>query len=126
MDRNDSDDDSLDLDNMERMSDDMEVIRREDRAKKPLVVSVSAALANVAAGCTVYVYSFPRPGTVFYAKAGFFKRVIKMACQRRKLVNSGEDCTWVETISSLNLRAKEFGEPSTWLKTSSGNTTDVI
>ena len=49
-----------------------------------------------------------------------------MACQRRKLVNPGEDSTWVETISSLNLRAKEFGEASLWLKTSSGNTIDVI
>ena len=79
VDRNDSDDDSLDLDNMERMSEDMEVTRREDRAKKPLVISLSAALANVAAGSLVYICSFPRPGTVFYAKAGFFKRVIKMA-----------------------------------------------
>ena len=126
MDRNDSNDDSLDLGNMERMREVMEVIQREDRAKKHLVISVSAALANVTAGCTMCVCSFPRPGTVFYAKAGFFKRVIKMACQRRKLLNPGEDSTWVETISSLNLRAKKFDKASIWLKTSSGNTIDVI
>ena len=83
-------------------------------------------VANVAAGRTVCVCSFPRPGTVFYAKAGYFRRVIKMACQRRKLLNPGEDSTWVETISSFNLRAKDFGEASIWLKTSSGNTIDVM
>ena len=62
---------------MERMNEEMDLIRREDRAKKPLVVSLAAALANVAARFLVHICSFPRPGTVFYAKAGFFKRVIK-------------------------------------------------
>ena len=90
---NDSEDDSLDLANMERMNEEMDLIRREDRTKKPLVISLSAALANVAAGFLVYVCCFPRAGSVFYAKAGFFKRLIKLACQRRKLVNPGEDST---------------------------------
>ena len=61
VDRNDSDDDSLDLDNIERMREAMEVIRREDRANKPLVISVSAALANVAAGFLCMSVASPCP-----------------------------------------------------------------
>ena len=69
MDRNDSDDDYLDLDNMERMREAMEEIQKEDRTKKPLVISVSAALANVAAGCTVCVCSFPQAWHSFLCKS---------------------------------------------------------
>ena len=49
-----------------------------------------------------------------------------MACQRQKLLNPSEDSTWAETMLSFNLRAKDFGEASIWLKTSSGNTIDVM
>ena len=65
---NDSDDDSLDLGNMEGMRKAMAVIRKEDRAKKLLGISVSPALANVADGCTKYVVSFPRPGKLSMRK----------------------------------------------------------
>ena len=126
MERNASDDNSLDLDNMEGMSEVMAKIRKEDRAKKPLVISVSPALANVANGRTKYVCSFPRPSKIVYAKYPYFRRVITMANKKQKLLNPDEDSTWVETISSFNLRAKDFGEASIWLKTSSGNTIDVM
>ena len=59
---NDSDDDSLDLDNVEGLREAMAKIQKKDRVKKPLVISVSPALANVADGCTKYVCSFPRSG----------------------------------------------------------------
>ena len=124
--RNDSDVDSLDLDNMEGCREAIAKIQKEDRVKKPLVISVSQALANVADGCTKYVCSFPRPGKMFYAKAAWFKMVIAMVYKKRKLLNPDEDNTWIESISSFNLRAKEFGEASIWLKTSSGNTMDVM
>jgi hypothetical protein len=126
MDRNDSDDDSLDLDNMEGAREAMAQIRKENRVKKPLVISVSAPFANVADGYNYYGVIWPKPGKVFFAKAPFFRGVITMANKKRKLLNPKEDGTWIETISSFNLRAKEFGEESIWLKTSSGNTIDVI
>ena len=78
MERNDSDDNPLNLNNMEEMREAMAEIQKEDRAKKPLVISVSPALANVADGCTKYLCSFPRPGKIFYAKSPFFRRVITM------------------------------------------------
>ena len=46
--------------------------------------------------------------------------------ERQKLLNQNEDNTWIQTISSYNLRKKEFGEESKWFKTTSGNTIDVI
>ena len=49
-----------------------------------------------------------------------------MVTNKKKLLHPEEDYTWVDTISSFNLRAKEFGEESIWLKTSSGNTIDVM
>ena len=77
-------------------------------------------------GCTKYICSFPRPGKMFYTKAAFFRRLITMANKRRQLLCPKEDNTWIETISSFNLHAKEFGEESIWLETSSGNTIDVM
>ena len=47
MERNDSDDDSLDLNNMEEIREDMAKIQKEDGAKKLLVISVSPGVANV-------------------------------------------------------------------------------
>ena len=55
MERNGSDDNSLDLDNMEMMCEAMAKIQKKDRAKKPLVISMSQALANIADGCTKYL-----------------------------------------------------------------------
>ena len=52
--------------------------------------------------------------------------VIPLVYKKRKLLNPDEDSTWIQTISSFNLRNKEFGEVSSWLKTTSGNTIDVI
>ena len=49
-----------------------------------------------------------------------------MVNNRRKLLHPEEDYTWIDTISSFNLRAKESGEESIWLKTSLGNTIDVM
>ena len=49
-----------------------------------------------------------------------------MANKKRKLLNPDEDSTWIETISSFNLRAKDFGVESIWLKTGSGNAIDVM
>ena len=124
--RNDSDVDSLDLDNVEGLREAMAKIQKDDRPKKPLVISVSPPLANVADGCIKYVCSFSRPGKIFYAKAAWFKMVIAMVYKKRKLLNPDEDSTWIQTISSFNLRSKEFGEASIWLKTTSGNTIDVM
>ena len=123
---NDSDDDSLDLDNVEGMRDAMAKMQKDDRPKKPLAISVSPPLTNVADGCTKYVVSFPRPGKTFYAKAACFKMTIAMVYKKRKLLNPNADSTWIQTISSFNLRNKEFGEASSWLKTTSGNTIDVM
>ena len=64
---------------MEGLREAMAKIQKEERVKKPLVISVSQALVNVADGCTKYVCSFPRPGKIFYAKSPFFRRVITMA-----------------------------------------------
>ena len=61
MERNDSDDNYLDLDNMEGMREAMAKIREEDRAKKPLVISVSPGVANVADDSTKYICSLPKP-----------------------------------------------------------------
>ena len=49
-----------------------------------------------------------------------------MANKKRKILNPNEDSTWIETISSYNLHAKEFGDESIWHKTSSRNIVDVI
>ena len=124
--RDDDDDDSLDLDNMEGTREAMAEIRKEERVKKPLVITVSASFANVADGYNHYIITFPKPGKVFYAKAACLKGVIIMANKKRKALNPKEDSTWIETISSINLRAKEFGDESIWLKTGNGNTIDVI
>ena len=124
--RNDSDDDSLDLNNVEGMREEMAQIQKDERRKKPLAISVSPPLANVADGFTKWLVSLPRPGKTFYAKANWFKMIIALAYKQRKLVNPNEDGTWIQSISSHNLRKKEFGEASSWLKTTSGNTIDVI
>ena len=52
--------------------------------------------------------------------------VMAMVYKKQQLLNPDEDSTWVKTISSFNLRAKELGEASSWLKTTSGNTIDVM
>jgi chemotaxis protein histidine kinase CheA len=124
--RNDSDDDSLDLGDVEGMRVEMAKLAQDVKPKKRLGISVSPPLANVADGCTKYVVSFPRRGTVFYAKAGCLQGIIALAHKQRKLVNPNEDGSWIQSISSYNLRDKEFGEASSWLKTTNGNTIDVI
>ena len=65
--RNDSDGDSLDLD-VEGMRQAMTKIQQDEKPKGPLVISVSAPLANVADGCTKCVVSFPRPGKLSIQK----------------------------------------------------------
>ncbi len=87
MDRNDSDEDSLNLDNMEGTREAMAEIKMTERVKKPIVISVSHALANVADGYNHYVVTFPKPGKIFYAKASFFKSVIIMANKKQKILN---------------------------------------
>ena len=123
--KNDSEDDSLDLD-AEGMREAIAIIQQDDQPKKPLVISVSPPLINVADGCIKRVVTFPRTGKTFYAKAGFFKMMISLVCKKRKLLNQNEDNAWIQTISSYKLRKKEFGEESKWFKTASGNTIDVI
>ena len=49
-----------------------------------------------------------------------------MACKKRRVLNPKEDSKWIETITSINLRGKEFGDDSLWLKTGNNNTIDVI
>ena len=62
----------------------------------------------------------------FYFKADCAKSFIDLAYNKRKLLNPKEDGTWIQTITSVNLRSVEFGDESHWLKTSSNNTVDVI
>ena len=83
MERNDSDEDSLDFDNMEEMREAMAKIQKEDRAKKPLLVSVSQGIANVAERCTIYICIFPKPGKTFYAKGAFFRSLITMVANKK-------------------------------------------
>merc|ERR1712051_41659 len=97
MERNDSDEDSLDFDNMEEMREAMAKIQKEDRAKKPLLVSVSPGVANVAEGCTKYICSFPKPGKIFYAKAAFFRRLITIVTNKKKLLHPEDDYAQVDT-----------------------------
>ena len=125
MDRDEDDDDSLDLDNMEGACEAMAEFRKEERTKKPLVISVSAVFQNVADGYSYYVVTFSKGYTTFYFKAECARSFIAVVNKKRKVTNPNEDSTWIETISSINLRALEFGEESLWLKTSSKNTVDV-
>ena len=125
MERDDDDDDSLDLVNMKGAAEAMEEFRKEERTKKPLVISVSQVFHNVADGHSYYVVTFPRGYTTFYFKAECARSSIDLAYKKRKLVNPNEGGTRIETITLINLRAVEFGEESRWLKTSSNNTVDV-
>ena len=124
--RIDSDDDSLDLGDVEGVRAEMAKLAQDTKPKKPLRISVSAALVNVADGCARYLVSFPPRGGVFYLKAGCLQGIILLAHKKRKLLNPNEDSSWIQSISSYNLRDKEFGDESRWLKTKNGNTIDVI
>ena len=124
--RIDSDDDSLDLGDVEGVRAEMAKLAQDTKPKKPLRMSVSAPLVNVADGRAIYLVSFPMRGAIFYFKAACFQGIIRLAHNKRKLFNPNEDSSWIESISSFNLRDKEFGDESRWLKTRSGNTMDVI
>ena len=91
--KNDSDEDSLDFDNMEEMREAMANIQKENKAKKPLFVNVYPGVANVAEGCTKYICTFPKPGKIFYAKAAFFRGPITMVTNKRNLLHVEEDYT---------------------------------
>ncbi len=125
MDRDDDDDDSLDLDNMVDAAEAMAESLREERMKKPIVISVSGVFHNVADGYSYYLVTFSRGYATFYFKAECARSFIDLAYKKRKLVNPDEDGTWIQTITSINVRAVEFGEESLWFKTSSNNTVDV-
>ena len=124
--RIDSDDDSLDLGDVEGVRAEMAKLAQGTKPKKPLRMSVSAPLVNVADGCARYLVSFPPRGGVFYLKAACFQGIILLAHKKRKLLNPNKDSSWIQSISSYNLRDKEFGDESRWLKTKNGNTIDVI
>ena len=126
MERDDDDDDSLDLVNMKGAAEAMEEFRKDERTKKPLVISVSPVFHNVADGYSYCAVTFPRGYKTFYFKADCAKSFIDLAYNKRKLLNPKEDGTWIQTITSINLRSVEFGDESRWLKTSSNNTVDVI
>ena len=98
---------------------------KDERTKKPIVISVSPVFHNVANGYSYYVVTFSRGYATFYFKAECARSFIDLAYKKRKLVNPDEDGTWIQTITSINLRAVEFSEESHWLKTSSKNTVDV-
>ena len=126
MDRDDDDDDSLDLDNMEGTREAMAEFRKEERTKKPLLISMSAAFPNVADGYNFHVCTMPRAYSTFFFKSECARSFIGVVNKKRKVLNPKEDSTWIETISLINLRAIEFGEESLWLKTTNKNTVDVI
>ena len=124
-DRDDDDDDSLDLDNMEDAAEAMAESLKEERTKKPIEISVSGVFHNVADGYNYYIVTFSRGYGTFYFKAECARSFIDLAYKKRKLLNPDEDGSWIQTITSINIRAVEFGEESIWFKTSSNNTVDV-
>ena len=84
---NDSDEDSLDLDNDKGLAEALAEVRKESIAKKPLLVSVSQPFSNVVDGYTYSVVIFPKPGKVFYTKANHFNIMMKLALKKRKILN---------------------------------------
>lgn len=99
---------------------------QDTKPKKPLRISVSPPIVNVTDGWNEYIVSFPRYGPVFYAKTGCLQGIIALVHKKRKLANPNEDGSWIQSVSSYNLRDEEFGEESRWLKTARGNTIDVM
>ena len=99
------------------MHEAMAEIQREERVVKPLVISVSPAFSNVGSGFKLYNCTLPKPGKVFYAKAGCLRDLITMANKKRKAVNPKEDSEWIKTIFSINLQSKEFGDECIWFET---------
>ena len=122
----DSDEDSLDLDNDEGLVESLAVARKESRVKRPLSISVSGSFANVADGLKYSVVIFPKPGKTFYNKAEHQKSLLMHALKIRKVVNPTLDGTWMDTISYYHMRDKEYGDESVWRRTSNNNTIDLV
>ncbi len=59
MDKDDSDEDSLDLDNDYGFVKALDEVRKAFKEKRPLLISVTGAFVNVAKGYMYYVVVFP-------------------------------------------------------------------
>ena len=93
MDKDDSDKDSLDLDNDEGFVESLAETRKESKAKRPLFISVSGSIPNVADGYGYSIVIFPKPGKTFYYKAEHQVSLLTHALKKRKVVNPKEDGT---------------------------------
>ena len=62
MEKNDSDEDSLNLDNDEGLDESLAEARKVSKATRPLLISVSGSFVNVADGKQYSVIIFPKPG----------------------------------------------------------------
>ena len=126
VDNNSSDEDSLGFDDAE-MLEEMKKVQEKIKSKKPLNITISPGFIRVETGERVYVVFFPKPNKTFYLKPEHMKALVTMAVSKRKLMYPGDDDGWVETISSIHLRDKEYGEESKWRRTEGkGNTTDLM
>ena len=124
-DQDDSDDDSLGI-NEEEMVKAMKDVQKA-KAKKLVVISVSQGFVNVGTGERVYLVSFQSLRNVFYLKAEHFKSLLEMALQKRKALKPSEDGTWIETVDYYKLRSKEYGDESIWFRSEvKQNTVDLM
>ena len=125
---NDSDDDSLGFDeDCKGLVEKLSKMRKENKAGKPLIISVSHAFVNVANEHVYYLVIFPKSGNTFYAKAEHYKATCKLAHKKRSLFNPNEDGNWIDTIDFFKARKEEYGQESLWRRTElKQNTTDLM
>ncbi len=58
--------------------------RKELKAKRALLISVSAPFANVADGYMYPIVILPKPGKVFYIKVGHFKSMFEIVLKKQR------------------------------------------
>jgi hypothetical protein len=87
MDKDDSDEDSLDLGNDKGLAESLSEVCKESKAKRPVVISVGGSIANVAYGYKYSLVIFPKPGKTFYYKAEHQKTLLTHALKKHKIDN---------------------------------------
>ena len=104
--KDDSDDDSLDFEN-EGVAEQIKNVQKLNKYSKPLVILVSHGFVNVRTAETIYVVSFPKLGKVFYQKAEHMKSLLMVALSQRKVLNPSEDGEWMDTIDYYKMRERK-------------------
>jgi hypothetical protein len=103
MDKDDSDEDSLGLDDDEGLAESLAKTVKESKAKRPLQISVGGSFANVADGNEYSLVIFPKPAKTFYYKAVHQVSVLTHAHKKRKALNPKEDGAWIRLQLSAAL-----------------------